>query len=274
MANFRQLKGSEQIILTREDQFSNGWDGLQPGIYDIWNMDRNGGFQPAWQPIKLSQGLVDFEGGAVAEAVEKMDAFFSKETVDTFKELKECHKLGMLLHGPPGTGKSSCAMLIMKKLSEKYNAVCINATCANMWFTKSVVRVIRELQKEPIVVYIDEFEHTTREYEHALLPLMDGLDSVDGMVIIACTNFLEEIPERIRNRKGRIRHLCEIKSLPAAVYKQYLTNKMPKLKADVTSEFAYKAVESGITLDELKNAVVDYKINGLTIDEAIKGVKI
>lgn len=107
MPNFRQIKGSEQIILSREDMFSNGWDVLSPGVYNIANMAKPyEPAQPMWMPLPLPNGLVSFSSGVVNDVIVATDKFLSEPTTNVFKELKICHKMGIILHGPHGTGET------------------------------------------------------------------------------------------------------------------------------------------------------------------------
>lgn len=165
-------------------------------------------------------------------------------------------------------------MLIMKQMIDKYKAVCFVGTLQRLSFVKWLVETIRSLQPNPIILFIDEVDRMIRHQEEEFLPFLDGTESVDRLIMLGCTNNLEDIPGRIKDRKSRIRHLFLIDALPMDVYKQYIIEKVPALGAEIISEFAYKAVEKKLTIDQLKNALIDYRIEGISIDVAIEGVKI
>jgi hypothetical protein len=47
-------------------------------------------------------------------------------------------------------------------------------------------------------------------YEESFLPFLDGNDSVEDLIFIGCTNYINKIPDRIKNRKSRIKECFSI----------------------------------------------------------------
>jgi hypothetical protein len=268
--NYRKIPEKEQIIMEREVPEEGRIEFLDPGVYklhDVGNMFI--GAIPLFENLKEGDKLVMFKTGIVSDVVIQADKFFSEETKKAYEELKITHKMGLLFFGKQGTGKTSTCVLIMKALVERHNAICLDCTNRNIGFIKHVVGKIREIQQNPIVLFVDEFETKMRGEEDMYLTFLDGNESVNNLIFMGCTNYIEKIPDRIKKRKSRIKHSHKINSLPEAVYKEYVSDRVPTMDQKTVTEFSFKAAEKGLTIDQLKHALIDYRIEGLTIDRAI-----
>lgn len=275
MLNYRQLAGSEDIIIFPDDSFSGGWEKLPAGVYSSYYI---GEFfeekQLTFSQATKLDSLINFKSGVVNDAVKDASDFFSDNSAQVYKDLRVCHKMGMLLYGPPGTGKTSCARLIMEELAEKHKAICLIMTGKTIGFVCIAIRNIRRIQDNPIVIFMDEFDASIETEETMVLSFLDGDYSFNKSIFVGATNYLDKIPDRVKNRKSRIKTLYEVRSLPLDVYKEYISDRVPKMEGKVVAEFAYKSEEASLTIDQLKNALTDYEISKMPIDEAIKGVKI
>lgn len=127
---------------------------------------------------------------------------------------------GVLLHGPPGCGKT----MLAKALAHEGSATFINvhiSTLTNKWYGDSnkLVNAVFSLavKLEPAIVFIDEIDAvlgTRRSGEHEasnmvkaeFMTLWDGLTSVDTagksqrIVVLGATNRIQDIDEAILRR--------------------------------------------------------------------------
>ncbi len=235
-------------------------------------------FQPpryAFQPINRLENLVAFEDGSVKVSMDKLAKFFSKDYIAAHIKLDVAHKVGMLLYGPPGTGKTSCAQLIMNKLVRDYDAVCLIGTGISTSFVKKCVNEIRLEQDSPIIVFVDEFENLACNptEEQSLLTFLDGSDSVRNLIYLACTNYLDKIPDRIKCRPSRIKHLIEINKFPDAVYNQYISTKIKVITSKRLAELVVLCGEANLTIDQVKHVLINVEIEKMSVPKAIKAVK-
>lgn len=246
---------------------------LPSGTYKVKDIGGMMETKFAFTPVPLQDRLVEFSNGPIGEVLDKIPPFFNDDTISGYKEMGVSHKMGLLLYGPPGTGKTVTSRMLMSILAEKYDAICLMVTGNNPLVVKRVVDFIRKIQSNPIVLFFDEFESLCRQFEDDLLTFLDGENSIDGCITLACTNFLDKVPERIRLRKSRIKHLIEIKSLPMSVYSEFIHEKLPSLSQQQCTELAYKAENECLTLDQVKHVLIDYRIDRKPFDESILAIK-
>lgn len=227
--NFVKVREKPGIIYHKEGQVEERFEKLKPNIYRIF--DGGGVFNTlyVYDPKILTEKLIQFKTGVVNEIMTKCDTLLSEPSTAIFKEMEVLQKMGVVLFGPPGTGKTCTAYLIMKMLSEKYGAICFDATGEKPDFIVEATRKVRSIQDNPVVVFIDEVENTLKCNETDWLSILDGGDSFNSFIFLGCTNFLNRIPRRFTERRSRISDLVEVKSLPYEVYKEYLTEKAPSL---------------------------------------------
>lgn len=272
MTNYVKYKDDSKIVINNST-VEKTYSKLEPGIYSCHNLGGMFKFIPAFEEVVNRENLILFKEGIFSEVIEKVDIFFTEKVKQIYKELGVGHKLGILLYGPPGTGKTCLSKVIMKEMCDKHEVIALEASDWNVDGIQLFVSEIRKIQNNPIVLFFDEIDDTIRSREKQWLTFLDGNDSIDNCVMIGCTNYLEKIPERIRNRKSRIKFLYEVKSLPFEVYKDYIKAKLPKLSNEKIAEFAHIALEQALVIDQLKHAIIDYRIDGVPIKEAIENAK-
>lgn len=271
--SYHKLKESENIILFQFGTVEKQITELPPSLYLLSDAGKNGMEIPQFTPATGGDELIEFTDGIMEDITSEIKSFFSKKSVESYAEMKLMHKVGFIVYGSHGTGKTCLCRIVMNALAEQYGCICLDCTNVQIGFTIKVLTQIREIQKNPIVVFIDECEVDLVQRENKFLSFLDGNNSISDMLFIGCTNFIDKIPDRIKDRKSRIKKCFEIKGLPTSVYSKYLSTKLPSLSKDIVNEFSYKATESGLNIDQFKNAVLDYHIYGLGINEAIKDSK-
>ncbi|CAI2358368.1 N-ethylmaleimide-sensitive factor AAA ATPase [uncultured virus] len=181
-------------------------------------------------------------------------------------ELNIKHSKGIVLHGPPGIGKTLLARSLSKVIKSKSLKI-INGPELLSKFNGQSEANIRDVFKEAIedsnknragihFIVFDEFESVApvrREREsgdtitnnmvNQILTLLDGVQGNNNVFIVAITNNLKSIDPAIL-RPGRLETHIEMK-LPDAVERRRIFNLYLKPFRDT------KRLQEGVVIDEL-----------------------
>src|SRR5579863_4591376 len=134
---------------------------------------------------------------------------------------------GVLLVGPPGTGKTMLARALAGESSA--NFIAVDGSYFTAMFYGAVVAKVRDLfklarQKAPCVLFIDEIdgigartrgkdfgggESELNRIINRILVEMDGFEALDNVVVVGATNHEENIDEALR-RPGRFDMLVRL----------------------------------------------------------------
>ena len=162
---------------------------------------------------------------------------------------------GVLLHGPPGTGKT----LICKALANELGVTAYRMSATELvgsvqGETEANLRLLfsRALAHAPSLVMIDEFDVIATNRERLasqsdvraasqLLTLMDGLEEVDGLILMATTNRIQAIDPAFR-RPGRFEEEIFVGPPSAAARAEILSIHTREMPLTVEAQDAITAV--------------------------------
>lgn len=157
------------------------------------------------------------------EIVGDVNNFLEKR--DKFLQYNLVPKRGIILHGTPGSGKTSLIYLLVEEFKNK-NGIAIYFNDPQTWV--DVAQIVRKLEKDrPILCIIEDLDLVIEKFgEQIFLNFLDGVNQVDNVVYIATTNNIKEIPDRIKNRPSRFDRTYEIKIPSKKDREMYLNNKI------------------------------------------------
>jgi len=145
---------------------------------------------------------------------------------ELFKKVGITPPKGVLLHGPPGTGKTILAKAVAKSTNSTFIQV-VGSELVQKFIGEGAkqVKEIFELAREkaPSIVFIDEIDSLAarrvdmgtsgeREVQRTFMQLLaeiDGFKNLDNVKIIAATNRLDILDEAV-TRPGRLDRLIEV----------------------------------------------------------------
>ncbi len=180
----------EEMEVTMND-FKNAHRGIDPSAMREFFVEVS---KVSWEDV----GGLEEVKQRLREAVE-----WPLTQPDVFKRMGIVAPRGILLYGPPGTGKTLLAKAIAHE--SKANFISIKGPeVLSKWVGESE-KAVRELFKKarqvaPTIVLLDEIDaiaprrgaysgsHVTDSVVNQLLTSIDGLESMEGVVVIGATN--------------------------------------------------------------------------------------
>lgn len=242
-------------------------DVLPAGLYDAglsWG-------RTYFKTIELrTDNLFLLPRTATEEIVNEIRTFWSDEVRQSFAKYQLLYKRGILFYGPPGTGKTSVINLVCREMAEKHDAVCMRLKGGIVGFV-TAMQTLREAQPErPIIVIaedIDRYEHDDEE----LCDMLDGADQIDNVVYLATTNYLERLPDRIKNRPSRFDKKVEVGPPTAETRKMFLEHMSGERGWRGWDDWAENT--EGLTFAHLKELFIAVKILNNGFDETLAAVR-
>lgn len=200
---------------------------MPAGHYLIRNNTERGIFFSE-KPVNMDE-LMILPDSASDKIITGIEKFWTKE--EHYRQFKFLWKRGVLLWGPPGSGKTSTVQIIASRIVEKGG---LAVYAYNPALTIQGLDLLRYIEpKRPIVVILEDLDDIIdRHGEAELLSLLDGEFQVDNAVFIATTNYPEQLDQRIINRPSRF-DIVERIGMPSGEARSvYLGIKNPRLKAN------------------------------------------
>lgn len=245
----------EKMEVTMDD-FVNAHRGIEPSAMREFIVEVP---KVSWKDVGGLEGAKQNLKEAVEWPLTKPEVF-KKMGIET--------PSGILLYGPPGTGKTLLAKAVAHE--SKANFISIKGPeVMSKWVGESE-KAVRELFKKakqvaPTIVFLDELDsiapkrgtysgsHVTDSVVNQLLTSIDGLESMEGVVIVAATNRPDIIDPGLL-RPGRFDRLILLQSSDREarleIFKIH-TKKMPLSKnvdlmelADLTENYSGADIEA------------------------------
>ena len=239
---------------------------LLPGVYDLYSMWDNGVAHPKLLVNSDTETYDHDLSFLFDDKIEQIyKAFFNKTIKGKINLLGYNHKLGVILYGKQGTGKTSMFKKYFKKIVTDHDGIVFNITRFDYFtVTWDFITNVRKIQSNPIVIFIDEFEEifdNPHNYENQMKKIMDGFESIDNSFFMLATNYINKVPDTIKKRKSRVKYSIEVKGIEdEAVISKFLNSCFDKVKIKHDFSSDLKKMK-GKTVDELKQYVLDVIMN-------------
>jgi hypothetical protein len=178
---------------------------MRPGLYEI-RFHPNIGIYFENVTIHIDD-LIRFPETNIDRVVAEVERFWGRENL--FKAYNLCFKRGIMMWGPPGSGKSCALQLALADIIKREGVVFKFGEPA---LFRDGMRAFREIQPDtPVIAIMEDLDDLVRHgNEQPILQILDGVDSVERTIFIATTNYPERLGERVLNRPSRFDRIFKI----------------------------------------------------------------
>ena len=237
---------------------------LKPGQYLVRHSDARG-YYFSNKEVNLDE-LIALPDNNTELVLKSIADFWTKE--QAFKNMGFLWKRGILLYGPPGSGKTSTVQQLSKQIVDLGG---ISIYCSYPAYDAEGLRILRLIEpNRPIVVIMEDIDAIVQNHgESDLLAMLDGELQIDNVVFVATTNYPEKLDKRISNRPSRFDELIEIGMPSPECREMYLSIKNPRIAG--TGELTHWVENTEeFSIAHLKELIVSVECLGNDCDATVE----
>jgi energy-coupling factor transporter ATP-binding protein EcfA2 len=216
--------------------------------------------------------LLDLPDSTSEHVIDEVKTFWTRES--HFRRFGFLWKRGILLWGPPGSGKSVTVQMI-SKFVESNGGIAIYVV--NPKVDTTGLRLLRQIEpSRPVVVILEDIDAIISNYgESSLLALLDGELQIDNIIFVATTNYPERLDKRFINRPSRFDLVKKIGMPSHTARETYIKMKNKRLSQDEADAELRTWVNNteGFSIAHLKELIVSVEVFEVNFDVALSRLR-
>ena len=251
------------------DQKANIQNELPANIYTISIQQQIG---IVFTPLNIvKDDLIRVPNSVADETLDFIKNFTSDETKLRYKNTKVTHKTAILFEGPAGSGKTGSVNMIIDELIKQDAIVFFDADPS---LVASVLPAVREQNPNKLIcVVYEEFDEWLQDDHATINSFLDGQLSVNNMIVLATTNYIEKIPSRIKNRPSRFQLVKHVGLPSDALRRAWYEQKLTDIgHADKIEEFVQASTD--MSMDQMKDLIVSHLALNIPLHEVVQKLQI
>ena len=233
---------------------------LPPNIYRIMSNPNATWFQPH---EVITDELLRLPDSKSDEVIAEIEKFWTLK--EKFLRYGFSHRRGIMLWGPPGSGKTATISIACKDMVKKGGIVVLGDCHPNTLAT--MLHNLRTIEPDrPVTVLLEDIDTIIRNHgESEVLSLLDGEYTINNVVYIATTNYPENLDGRVINRPSRFDRIVKIDMPNGPARKLYLESR--GIEGDVDK---WVELTSGFSIAHIKELIIGVCCFGNKLEDEVK----
>lgn len=230
---------------------------LKPGFYSC-NMSQRG---PFLERMRLrTDNLLELPDPVCEMLLAEFVKFWQAAKEAKFSGLGLTTKRGLILWGPPGSGKTSAVARMAQHMITALGGVVLMASDPDT--TALCLHMLRKIEPDrPLIVVYEDLDALVQRFGEArYLAMLDGELQISGVVNVATTNYPEHLDPRFVDRPGRFDRVTFVGMPQEDARRAYFAAKAPGVAENVRDRWV--AATNGWSIAHLRELIVASQVLG------------